>query len=785
MKPTAFNRSNIFSKVFPCSIALSIIAAMPSAQAASGTWTGNTSVTWATSTNWSGGTVPGGTSANSDIATFNSATYLSQPTAVNNYFLGGLVFGTGNSGGASITTGTANNRLNVGSSGILMNAGTGTVTLGNVSTTQGVNVTANQSWTNNSSSLLNISRVSVDDTLTGNYTITINGSGSGGVTVSNNLSDDNNAASSTRKVAVVINSSASGATNFTNSSTYSGGTTLTAGLIQIGGASTGTVGTITSSCLGTGSLALNGGKISTSSSTSRTILNALSIGGDVILGDATNTGTLTFGANTNLGAATRTLTLASSSTFDGAVSNGGITKLGTGTLTFSGTSANTYTGLTTVSAGGLTLSKTSVNAIVGDAKIDGTGTITLGAADQIRDASTVEIAAGTLALGTFSETVNSVKLTGGAITGTTGVLTSSTAFDFQSSGSVTAILAGTAGANKTTAGTVTLTGANANTYTGLTTVSAGSLVLRRTAGANGALVDDALVNGTGTLQITNADQIANAANLEVATGGIFAMGVNAETVNSVKLSGGSITGGVAGILTSATAFDLQSGSASAVLAGSVGANKTTEGTVSLTGSNTYTGATAVTTGTLVVNGNIATSSLTTVQSGATLGGSGTIGNLAIGTGGFFSPGNSPGIMTVSGNYSQNGQLNVEIEGPAAGNGTGFHDQVVVNGTVSLTGALNIASFNGFTPVNGNLIFILLNDGTDAVSGSFAGLSQGAVVSNYGGFDWQISYVADGDSLSSPSFSGGNDIALMAIPEPSVTTLFLGLGTCILFLRRRA
>ncbi|MCU0947639.1 MAG: autotransporter-associated beta strand repeat-containing protein, partial [Porphyrobacter sp.] len=74
----------------------------------------------------------------------------------------------------------------------------------------------------------------------------------------------------------------------------------------------------------------------------------------------------------------------------------GFEKIGTGTLTLTG--ANTYTGATRISA----------------------GTLALGAANVIPNASAVRITGGTLALGGFTDTVASVELQSGAITGTTG-----------------------------------------------------------------------------------------------------------------------------------------------------------------------------------------------------------------------------------------------------------------------------------------------------------------------------------------------------------------------------
>jgi len=685
------------------------LALVPTANAADGTWTGGSSATWATTSNWLNGIVAGGTAANSDLATFNSGTYSSAPTAVNNYFIGGLIFGNSN-GAITITTGTSNNRLNVGSGGILVDASSGAVSIGaSGGTTQGASIIANQNWANNSSSLLTVNRVSVDDlSSAGTYTLTINGSGSGGVNFLNSIGDVSGGADPTRLFALQINSTG-GNTTISTGNSFSGGTTLTQGNLLLGA----------SSSLGTGSVALNGGKISSSATGSQAPANNTTIGGNVTLGDAVNTGKLTFSGTIGLGTATRTLTTDSLVEFSGVVSNGGITKQGGSTLTFLGASANTYTGLTTVSAGGLTLSKTSVNAIAGDVLVNGTGTLTLGAVDQIINTSNVEVAAGTLALAAFNETVNGVKLTGGTITGTTGVLTSSTAYDFQSSANVTGILAGTAGANKTTAGTVTFTGGNANTYTGLTTVSAGSLVLNRDVVA---LAGDVLVNGTGTLAINKVDQIKNTANVEVATGGTLAISGNAETVNGVKLTGGAITGsGANSILTSTTAFDFQSGSSGAVLSGTAGLTKTTGGTVSLGRASTYSGGTTLTDGTLQIASATGTGSVGSFTSSAI--GTGTL-NL---NGGTLSSGSVTSrtllnAVTVGGNVilgdaANNGKLtfsaDVNLDGSARTLTTASainFDGVVSNGGINKAGAGTLtlggtSTYTGATTVSGGTLLV--------------------------------------------------------------------------------
>ncbi len=72
---------------------------------------------------------------------------------------------------------------------------------------------------------------------------------------------------------------------------------------------------------------------------------------------------------------------------------GGLTKLGTGTLTLTG--ANTYTGLTDVQAGELDLNTTSSNSINGNLQTSG-GTAKLLQSNQIVDSATVTVNSGTL-----------------------------------------------------------------------------------------------------------------------------------------------------------------------------------------------------------------------------------------------------------------------------------------------------------------------------------------------------------------------------------------------------
>ncbi|NCX76775.1 MAG: hypothetical protein EBX09_07055, partial [Actinobacteria bacterium] len=127
----------------------------------------------------------------------------------------------------------------------------------------------------------------------------------------------------------------------------------------------------------------------------------------------------------------------------------GVTKLGTGTLTFSGASTNTYSGATTVSA----------------------GTLALGAANKISDSSTLVVSNNaTFNLGGNNETVASIATsttsdTAASITLGSATLTSGGAADTTFAG----VVSGTGAMVKTGTGTLTLSGAN--TYSGNTTIN--------------------------------------------------------------------------------------------------------------------------------------------------------------------------------------------------------------------------------------------------------------------------------------------------------------------------
>ncbi len=147
-----------------------------------------------------------------------------------------------------------------------------------------------------------------------------------------------------------------GILTLTGSNTYTGVTTLTAGTLNLGVAETaGTAGPLgKSAAANAGSIFMGGGTLQYSASNNNDYSGRLSTATGQSFNIDTN------GQSVNFGTA-----------LQGA--NNTLTKLGTGSLTISGASANTYTGLTTVTAGVLILSKTAgVAAIPGNLAINGT-----------------------------------------------------------------------------------------------------------------------------------------------------------------------------------------------------------------------------------------------------------------------------------------------------------------------------------------------------------------------------------------------------------------------------
>ena len=215
--------------------------------------------------------------------------------------------------------------------------------------------------------------------------------------------------------------------------------------------------------------------------------------------------------------------------------------------------------------------------------------------------------------------------------------------------------------------------------------------------------------------------------------------------------------------------------------------KTGNGELILAGNNTYSGATHIKEGTLRVNGSNTNSFLTDVSDGATLGGSGSVAGVQVELNGTLAPGDLAGNASILSTsdltfMGASAKLTIELGGTTAGgNGIAGYDRVNVTGGVRLAGAqLTGSLLNAFTPVPADLFFIVINDGVDAVQGTFA---QASVVT-IGARLFNISYAGNfTGNAATDSFTGGNDIVLRVVPEPGTAALAL-LGTIGFALRRR-
>lgn len=516
-------------------------------------------------------------------------------------------------------------------------------------------------------------------------------------------------------------------------------------------------------------------------------INGLS-GSGTVRNDSATAATLTLGGNNQ----TATFT----GTFGAGTGTLHLSKTGSGTQTLSGTVA--YTGSTTVSNGTLQLSESANRSYAG--QISGDGSI-------------LKSGTGTLTLSHASGSIGRLRIDGGAVT-LTGGLTShgSGVFTIADFGAGTLNLSG---------GTLSVTGTREFIIglqnTGAVNVSSGSLTLGADVtvgiGSHAAVVfgnsGDGSLNlsgGTTTIQGTGsiflARPKADGSSTGNFSGAIDLTGGTLETArtfqestastggtksSSITLNGGTLkalgnnsnwidpsidtlTFGSSGATLDTNGFNLTIAKGAG---GSGTLTKNGSGTLNLDGTHTYTGATTVSAGTLVIQGSVTSDVL--VQSGSTLSGTGSAGDVTVASGGTLAPGSSPGVFDTANLLLQAGStLGIEIDGTTPGTG---HDQVNITGSATLAGLLSVTT--SYTPAVNSLFFVLTNDGTDAISGTFSNAPLNDTVYTFGSQAYRISYFGDS---ATHSFTGGNDVVLMAVPEPRAA-LIGGIGI-LLLLRRR-
>ncbi len=244
---------------------------------------------------------------------------------------------------------------------------------------------------------------------------------------------------------------------------------------------------------------------------SLTLTGALNYGGNITVNSgagtlylspgsgatATYSGQLSGGGSVVVGGS-GTVVLAGSSNFTGAVS------VQTGTLNFAPTTgvSGTYSGIT--GAGSIVKSGAGTIVLAGNDSYSGTTTVSAGTLD-CRTATSLSsgyyaLNGGSLSLGSNSPTVAGLQVTAGTLS-SSGTITSNSTYDIQG-GSIKTVLAGNVGLNKTGAGTVTFL--TNHTYTGLTTISAGTLQLGSRS-ITGGVAGNISIGAAGTLTLNRPD----------------------------------------------------------------------------------------------------------------------------------------------------------------------------------------------------------------------------------------------------------------------------------------
>ncbi len=433
---------------------------------------------------------------------------------------------------------------------------------------------------------------------------------------------------------------------------------------------------------------------------------------------------------------------AQSGTFSGALTDGQATVNG---LPFAGTLGLTKSSDGTATGGTLVLAGTSTYT---GATTVAAGTLQAGSTAALSPASPVTVAAGaTLDIAGFTSEVGSLAGAGTVIdsgaagTLTTGRLGTSTTFS--------GLVADNGGAltlHKVGAGTLSLTGAN--TYTGGTTLEAGTLA-----------VGDAGALGSGTLSMAAGTTLAFLGSFtlpnDVALGGAvdptIDTGTNDDTMSGVISGGGTLTKEGSGTLTltgvntytggtviaagtlvgSATSFGSGGLADNAALvfnqatdaafanpiSGAGTLTKTGGGTLDLTGVSTLSGPTAVSGGTLVVDGSLANSAVT-VGPGAVFGGLGTVGSFNALGGSTVAPGVATpfSALKIGGGvaFGPGSTYRVAIDP------SGRTDSIQARGAATLAGGTVDVITNG-TGYSAATTYTLLT-AARGVNGTFSGLT---------------------------------------------------------------
>ncbi|WP_237764043.1 autotransporter domain-containing protein [Terrimicrobium sacchariphilum] len=455
--------------------------------------------------------------------------------------------------------------------------------------------------------------------------------------------------------ALIMDGGNSSTQTISGANTYSGGTTVKSGTLALSG---------NGSLLSTGALSVD---------TNGTFnISALS-GSATTVGDLSNAGSIVLGAKNLIFGAGGNTTLSGSIT-----GTGGLTKQGAGTVRI--TSANLYSGGTTVNAGVLETANAAALG-TGALTLGGNGMVALDSGTTLsvqalnwQSGGTFRFSLGSVTASTPYVSISSLLSQGGTgvFSFTDGGFQGNTTYDLLTFDSTSAVDASLFTANMVSGlggiFVVRDNGDGTSTLTVRYSGSAQSNVINNYAPDWTPRNADFLVNGNvqslaGNQQV-NSLTFGNGSNLDI-------LGLLQVTSGQLNVPQGlaSISGGTL-FLPDAL---IKLGAGQLNLLGYVLAN-----------GNGY-----VQDGTLSVNGVLSLKQLI-VQFGAILKGAGTIIGDVLNQG-TVAPGNSPGTLTIAGNFTQTGTGDLQIEVASSS----VFDQLVVTGTASLGGTLAVQSYNGF------------------------------------------------------------------------------------------
>ena len=557
MKPRLLSTTHLS---FRLATAIAALLAAPAAFAAPYDWTGATNGTWNTNTNWSGSLVPTIADDLTILGPLNVAGALTIDFDADN---SAKSLNFTNTAATSITNTTsgANKTLTLGSGGIT--TGSGAVQIGSTTANQAVNITlgAAQTWNVGAGGMTVtnlIDGLGTGLTKTGAGNLTINtgtaNTFTGGLNVNrgtltldyNNLATPTNLVDATNALQInngTLTITGKNVAAATTSQTFAG-TTLGAGVNTINIAKGALA---TSATLNLGALTVNSGSSTIFSPTtawtttaSTTEKVSITAGGSIPSLPGSGSAFVNAGVFHRVaGGAAGTLRLA-------AVNSSGqlLLKANAGNLAV-GTGVDP-TGSYQLNAGGIALTNTaaSVYGLLLNATGAGTnitiansGTLTLNSVIQIKATESVNIVAGT---GTSNVVIGSEKNLVLAMDNTAGLAINAPIANNGSTGGVggTASSVTILGTNPTgNPGTVTLGGAN--TYSGATTITRGTLnltnvnALQNTSGLT--------LGGTSAATLTTqTDGITLAAPITTANSGIsstISFGVATAVAGSITLDG--------------------------------------------------------------------------------------------------------------------------------------------------------------------------------------------------------------------------------------------------------